>query len=144
MQTTEGNKISGYNEIQNIINSIISQIFNITSILLGPNGKNSFLIPKREKDSKLIDNLSEKIFLCSDTFTILKNMQISHPIGALLIRLVKNQFIRTGDGTTSTIIFTSSLHNEALKIIKEKIHPNLITKTYSKCLKVSKMNKTPL
>ncbi len=59
-------------------------------------------------DVMLIDNLGG-IAVSNDGLTILKLMEVNHPVARMIISAVKSQQSEVGDGTTTTAILTAAL-----------------------------------
>lgn len=101
----------------------IKTISEIVETTLGPKGM----------DKMLIDDFGE-ITITNDGVKILKEMQIEHPAAKMLVEVAKTQEKEVGDGTTTAVIYTGHLIEEASKLIQSKIHPSLIIKYYQECL----------
>lgn len=72
-----------------------------------------------------------QIKLTKDGSVLLHEMQIKHPTAALIARTATAQDDITGDGTTSTVLFTGELMRVAHKYIEEGVHPRIITDGYN-------------
>jgi len=101
----------------------ISQILKST---LGPRGM----------DKMLIDSVGNSV-ITNDGVKILREMEVEHPGAKLLVDVAKTQESEVGDGTTTAVILSGELLKNAQKLIKRKIHPATIVRTYQKCAKYS-------
>lgn len=70
------------------------------------------------------------VTITNDGATILKQLEIEHPAGKVLVELANTQDAAVGDGTTSVVIFAAELLKRSFKLIKENIHPTLIISGY--------------
>lgn len=64
--------------------------------------------------------------LTKDGNVLLKQMQIQHPTAALIARTATAQDDITGDGTTSTVLFTAALLKQAERYVVEGLHPRVL------------------
>lgn len=94
-------------------------ISNMIKTTLGPMGM----------DKMLIDSMGESI-ITNDGVKILSEMEIEHPGAKLLVEVAKTQEKEVGDGTTSAVIFTSALLEQAQNLISKKIHPTSIIRLF--------------
>lgn len=87
---------------------------------LGPKGR----------DKMLVDNFGD-VVITNDGATILKEIDIAHPIGKMMVELSKIQDQEVGDGTTSVVIFAGELLQQASELItSDKIHPTIIVEGF--------------
>jgi len=82
-------------------------------------------------DKMLIDNLGNTI-ITNDGVKILKEMEIEHPGAKILVDVAKTQEAVVGDGTTTAVILTGELLNNAKNLLEKKIHPTNIVRGYKK------------
>lgn len=87
-------------------------------------------------DKMLIDNIGD-VNVTNDGFTIIDKIEIKHPIAKLIAETSKTLDKEVGDGTTSTVLLTGELLKQALKLLKEGIHPTIIIDGYKKALNES-------
>ncbi len=104
---------------------VAKAITEVMKSTLGPKGM----------DKMLIDSLGD-ITITNDGATILNEMDVQHPIGKLLVEISKTQDDEVGDGTTTSVILTGGLLDEAEKLIDKNIHPTVIITGYKKALDV--------
>jgi T-complex protein 1 subunit alpha len=62
--------------------------------------------------------------------TILKKLEVEHPVANLLVQLAQLQDSEVGDGTTSVVILASELLKKANELIKMNVHPTNIISGY--------------
>jgi len=86
---------------------------------LGPNGM----------DKMLIDGIGD-IVITNDGATILKEMDIEHPVAKMIVEIAKTQDDETGDGTTTAVVLAGELIHAAETLIAKKVHPTMITEGY--------------
>lgn len=80
-------------------------------------------------DKMLIDSMGDTV-ITNDGVKILKEMEIEHPGAKLLVDVAKTQENEVGDGTTTAVILCGELLSKAQELLKQKIHPTTITRTY--------------
>jgi len=89
----------------------------------GPNGSN-----------KLVINHLGRQFITADTATMLKELDMQHPCGRMLVASCAQQEFEVGDGTNLTVMFAGSLLQEAEALLKEGLHAADVIKGYELCL----------
>lgn len=94
-------------------------VSDIVKTTLGPMGM----------DKMLIDELGNTV-ITNDGVKILQEMEIEHPGAKLLVDVAKTQESEVGDGTTTAVILCGELLAQAQILIRKKIHPTTITRTY--------------
>lgn len=80
-------------------------------------------------DKMLVDTLGD-IIVTNDGVTILREMNIEHPAGKMLVEIAKTQETEVGDGTTTAVILAAELLKRAEELLDQKIHPTVIVKGY--------------
>ena len=115
----EGTKRIKGREAQRINILIGKAVANAVKSTLGPKGM----------DKMIVDELGD-ITISNDGATILKEMAIDHPVGKMLVNLAKNQDSEVGDGTTTAVVITGSLLEEAETLLDNGIHPSNIINGY--------------
>ena len=73
----------------------------------------------------LVDG-SGQVKLTKDGGVLLHEMQIQHPTAIMIARTATAQDDVTGDGTTSSVLFTGELLKYAERYITEGVHPRII------------------
>lgn len=71
-----------------------------------------------------------EVTVSNDGATILKEMEVEHQIGKLLVELSKSQDDEIGDGTTGVVVLAGALLEEAEKLLDKGIHPIRISRGY--------------
>lgn len=80
-------------------------------------------------DKMLIDSFGDTV-ITNDGVKILQEMEIEHPGAKLLVDVAKTQESEVGDGTTTAVILCGEFLSKAQELIRKKIHPTTITRTY--------------
>jgi thermosome len=81
-------------------------------------------------DKMLLDNFGD-VVITNDGATILKEIDIAHPIGKMMVELSKIQDQEVGDGTTSVVILAGELLSQAAELISgDKIHPTILVEGF--------------
>ncbi|KAF5795619.1 putative chaperonin TCP-1, chaperonin Cpn60/TCP-1 family, groEL-like apical domain superfamily [Helianthus annuus] len=120
----EGHKhFSGVEEavIKNI--DACKQLSTITRTSLGPNGMN-----------KMVINHLDKLFVTSDTATIVNELEVQHPAAKLLVLAGKAQQEEIGDGANLVVSFAGELLQGAEELIRMGLHPSDIIIGYTKAI----------
>lgn len=95
------------------------ELARIVKTTLGPKGM----------DKMLVDSLGH-IIITNDGFTILDEMDITHPAARMITEISKTQEAEIGDGTTSAVMLAGKLLENAELLINKNIHPTVICKGY--------------
>lgn len=80
--------------------------------------------------NKLITNHVGDVYLTNDGKTIIKEMDVLHPIVTSLNDLSKSMDRSCGDGTKTAVILASNLIINAIKLVRTGVHPTTIIKGY--------------
>ena len=83
----------------------------------------------RGMDKMMVDSLGD-IVITNDGVTILKEMDVEHPAAKMMVEVSKTQDSFVGDGTTTAVIIAGALLNEAEALIKQNVHPTVISEGY--------------
>jgi T-complex protein 1 subunit zeta len=75
---------------------------------------------------KMLVDGSGQVKLTKDGGVLLHEMQIQHPTAIMIARTATAQDDVTGDGTTSSVLFTGELLKYAERYISEGVHPRII------------------
>jgi thermosome len=86
---------------------------------LGPKGMSKMLV----------DSMGD-VTITNDGAEILKNLDIENIAANMMVNVAKSIDDDIGDGTTSAVIFSAALLNNALDLIEQDIHPKPITHGY--------------
>merc|ERR1712159_898339 len=95
------------------------QLTAITRTSLGPNGMN-----------KMIINHLEKLFVTSDSATILKEMEVQHPAAKMLVLAAHMQEQEIGDGTNLVVTFGGEALHKAEDLLRKGLKPAEIVTGY--------------
>jgi len=85
----------------------------------------------RGMDKMLVDQFGD-VVITNDGATILKEIDVQHPAGKMMVEVAKTQDSEVGDGTTTSVILAGELLKRAKKLLEQKIHPTVITEGFRK------------
>ena len=85
----------------------------------GPNGMN-----------KLVVNALDKIFVTSDTGTILRELEVQHPAARLILMASQQQDKELGDGTNLVVMLAGELLANAEDLLRLGLAPSVIVEGY--------------
>ncbi|CAN0291194.1 unnamed protein product [Laminaria digitata] len=71
-----------------------------------------------------------QIKLTKDGRVLLHEMQIQHPTAMMIARSATAQDDITGDGTTTSVLFTGELLRQAERHLSEGLHPRVLTEGF--------------
>jgi thermosome len=80
-------------------------------------------------DKMLIDSMGD-ITITNDGVTILKEMDIEHPAGKMMVEIAKTQDAEVGDGTTTAVIIAGELLKNAEELLAQSVHPTVIAEGF--------------
>ncbi|MFW9876167.1 MAG: thermosome subunit beta [Candidatus Thorarchaeota archaeon] len=113
---------------------------NISAMVAIAESVRSTLGPKG-MSKMLVDSMGD-VTITNDGAEILKNLDIENIAANMMVNVAKSIDDDIGDGTTSAVIFSAALLNNALDLIEQDIHPKPITHGYKlaadKSLKIVK------
>lgn len=89
-------------------------IVDIVKTTLGPRGMDKLIYTDKE------------VTITNDGATVMSLLNISHPAASILVDIAKSQDDEVGDGTTSVVVVTGELLNEAKNLLNDGLEPNLI------------------
>jgi len=89
-------------------------------------------------DKMLIDGMGD-ITITNDGVTILKEMDIEHPAGKMIVEVAKTQDAEVGDGTTTAVIIAGELLKNAEDLLAQGVHPTIIAEGYQMAAEKSLM-----
>ena len=101
---------------------------NITAMVAIAETIRSTLGPKG-MSKMLVDSLGD-VTITSDGAEILSNLDIENIAANMMVNVAKSIDEDIGDGTTSAVIFSAALLNNALELIEQDIHPKPIIHGY--------------
>ena len=85
---------------------------------LGPKGMDKMLIA------------GEDATITNDGATILREMDIEHPVAKMIVEVAKAQDDEIGDGTTTAVIIAGKLLEKAEALLDQDVHPIVIVQGY--------------
>ena len=85
-------------------------------------------------DKMLVDSMGD-VTITNDGATMLKEMDLQHPAGKMIIEVAKTVDSEVGDGTTSSVVLTGALLERAGELIEKGVHPMVIVNGYSSAAK---------
>ncbi len=91
----------------------------IVKTTLGPKGMDKMLVSP-----------TNDIIITNDGVTILNEMEIEHPAAKMMVEIAQTQESEVGDGTTTAVMITGKLLENAEKLLDKKIHPTVIARGY--------------
>jgi thermosome len=80
-------------------------------------------------DKMLIDGSGDAT-VTNDGATILREMDIEHPVAKMIVEVAKAQDDEIGDGTTTAVIIAGELLKKAEALIDQGVHPTVIVLGY--------------
>lgn len=80
-------------------------------------------------DKMLTDELGN-VVVTNDGATILREVDVSHPAAKMIIQAAYAQEQECFDGTTSTVVLTGALLEQAVDLLRKGVHPNQISRRY--------------
>ncbi len=80
-------------------------------------------------DKMLVDSLGD-ITISNDGATIMKQMDVDHPIAKMIIEIAKGQDQEVGDGTTTAVVIAGELLKQAELLLDQNVHPTIIANGY--------------
>lgn len=83
----------------------------------------------RGMDKMLVDSIGD-VTITNDGVTILKEMEIEHPVAKMMVEIAKTQEEEVGDGTTTAVVIAGELLKNAEELLEQGIHPITISKGY--------------
>lgn len=86
---------------------------------LGPKGMDKMLI-----------DASGDATITNDGATILREMDIEHPVAKMIVEVAKAQDDEIGDGTTTAVIIAGGLLEKAEALLDQDVHPTVIVSGY--------------
>jgi len=81
---------------------------------------------------KMIKTADGNVTITNDGATILKKIEVMHPVAKMFVELSKAQDIEAGDGTTSVVVIAGSLLAAAQRLLDKGIHPTTISESFQK------------
>ncbi len=102
--------------------------FNISAAKAVADAVRTTLGPKG-MDKMLVNPVGD-VVITNDGATILREMDIQHPAGKMMVEVARTQEDKAGDGTTSAVVLAGELLNKAHALVEQGVHPTTITRGY--------------
>lgn len=83
---------------------------------------------------KLIIDGKGAVTITNDGATILKKLDVVHPVARTIVDIAKSQDAEIGDGTTSVVVLAAEFLKEAKPFIEEGVHPQVIIRSFRNAL----------
>ncbi|GAA5945501.1 hypothetical protein JCM1841_004977 [Sporobolomyces salmonicolor] len=115
----------GYNMHSGIEEAVIRNIHAVAELSeivrtsFGPNGRN-----------KMVINHLEKLFVTSDAATIIRELEVVHPAGKVLVMASQQQEAEMGDRTNLVMILAGELLRKAEYLLTMGLHPSEVVLGY--------------
>jgi len=97
------------------------QLATITRTSMGPNGM-----------KKMVINHLDKLFVTSDTATIVAELEVQHPAARMVVLAAQSQQQEVGDGTNLVVSLAGELLSNAAGLITEGLQPLEVADGYKK------------
>ncbi len=110
--------LKGIDAIRNCVYAVAA-VADILRTSLGPNGMRKLIIDRY--DNYVVSN---------DGVTILRDLDIQHPMGEMLVNMGKTHVRTQGDGGKITVILAGELVKRGLKLVEEGLHPSVVISGY--------------
>ncbi|MHA2297938.1 MAG: thermosome subunit beta [Candidatus Hodarchaeales archaeon] len=85
----------------------------------------------RGLDKMLVDGFGD-VVITNDGATILKEMEVQHPVAKFMVELAKAMDDEVGDGTTTVVVLAGELLKHAEDLLDEDVHPQILVEGYRK------------
>jgi thermosome len=116
----EGTRESKGKEAQKNNITAAKLVAEVVKTSLGPRGM----------DKMLVDSLGD-VTITNDGATILKEIDVQHPAGKMMVEVSKSVDNEVGDGTTSSVVLAGALIEKAEDLINKDVHPSVIVDGYN-------------
>jgi archaeal chaperonin len=88
----------------------------------------------RGMDKMLVDPTGD-VTITNDGATILKELEIEHPIAKMLVEIAKSVDNEAGDGTKSVVVLAGSLIENAEELLDKDVHPTIVVEGFREASK---------
>ena len=88
----------------------------------------------RGMDKMLVDPTGD-VTITNDGATILKEIEIEHPVAKMLVEVAKSVDNEAGDGTKSVVVFAGSLIENAEELLEKGVHPTIVVEGFRQASK---------
>lgn len=79
---------------------------------------------------KLIIDGKGAVTITNDGATILKKLDVVHPVARTIVDIAKSQDAEIGDGTTTVVVMAAEFLKEAKPFIEEGVHPQIVIRSF--------------
>ncbi len=110
--------LKGVDAVRNCVYTVVA-VADILKTCLGPKGM-----------SKLIIDRYDNYVISNDAVTILRDLDIQHPIGEMLVNMGKTHVRTQGDGGKIIVLLTAELARRGLRLVNEGLHPSVVISGY--------------
>ncbi len=80
-------------------------------------------------DKMLVDSLGDLV-VTNDGATILREVDVDHPIAKMMVEVAQTQEAAVGDGTTTAVVLAGEFLKEGGKLLDQGIHPTVISRGF--------------
>jgi archaeal chaperonin len=80
-------------------------------------------------DKMLVDSLGD-IVVTNDGATILREVDVDHPVAKMMVEVARSQEAAAGDGTTTAVVLAGELLKKGGELLEVHIHPTVIARGY--------------
>jgi chaperonin GroEL (HSP60 family) len=88
----------------------------------------------RGMDKMLVDPTGD-VTITNDGTTILKEIDIEHPVAKMIVEVAKSVDNEAGDGTKSVVVFAGSLIENAEELFDKDVHPTIVVEGFRQASK---------
>jgi len=88
-------------------------------------------------DKMLVDSFGD-VTVTNDGATILKEMEVDHPVAKMMVEVAKTQDQEVGDGTTTAVVLAGELLSKAQSLVEKDVHPSVIVDGFSSAFEKAK------
>ena len=88
----------------------------------------------RGMDKMLVDPTGD-VTITNDGATILKEIEIEHPVAKMLVEVARSVDNEAGDGTKSVVVFAGSLIENAEELLDKDVHPTIVVEGFRQASK---------
>ena len=83
----------------------------------------------RGMDKMLVSSTGD-VTITNDGATILKDIDVEHPIAKMMVEVAKSVDNEAGDGTKSVVVVAGSLIENAEELVNKDVHPTIIVEGF--------------
>jgi len=88
----------------------------------------------RGMDKMLVGSTGD-VTITNDGSTILKEIDVEHPVAKMMVEVAKSVDNEAGDGTKSVVVLAGSLIENAEELINKDVHPTIVVEGYREASK---------